>query len=113
VGVDSSGLWHVTLTVAGDARDAGDVLAALERLSAERPFLLTGRYAAERAELRYWDEALECADACAMALRLWFDHGKSAGLPPWQVVGLEVLDRDEYQRRAGTAVATAGGWRPF
>ena len=111
--MDSSGLWHVTLTVAGDERDADDVRAALERLSAERPFLLSGRYGREREELRYWDEALECADACAMALRLWFDHSRSAELPPWRVIGLEVLDRDEHQRRAGTALAPTGGWRPF
>jgi hypothetical protein len=109
----ANGLWHVTLTVAGDARDPADVLAALERLSAERPFFLSGRYAGERAELRYWEEAHDCADACALALRLWFEHLESAALPPWRVVALEAVARDEHQRRDGTALAPAGGWRPF
>lgn len=109
----TSGLWHVTLTVSGAEQDADDVRAALERLSDERPFLLSGRYACGRAELRYWEEAVDCADACALALRLWFDHRDSAGLPPWHVVGLEVMAREEHQRRDGAGLAPAGGWRPF
>jgi hypothetical protein len=106
-------LWHVTLTLAGDQLASDEVLAALDRLSAERPFFLSGRYGAERAELRYWEEAPDCADACAMALRMWFDHRDSAMLPPWQVVGLEVIARDEHQRRDGASLTAAGGWQPF
>jgi len=106
-------LWHVTLTLAGDEHPADEVLAALERLTAERPFFLSGRYAPERAELHYWEEAPDCSDACAMALRMWFDHRDSAKLPPWQVVALEVVARDERQRRDGVAIAAAGGWQPF
>lgn len=106
-------LWHVTLTVAGEACEVDDVLAALERLAAERPFFLSGRYAADRAELRYWEEARDCDDACALALRLWFDHRESAELPPWSVCGLEVFAREEHQRRDGSPVATAGGWQRF
>lgn len=109
----AAALWHVTLTVAGDEQPADRVLAALERLAAERPFFLAGRYGTTRAELRYWEEAPDCTDACAMALRIWFDHRESAGLPPWHVVALEVVARDEHQRRDGTAVAAAGGWQPF
>lgn len=111
--METEGLWHVTLTVAGEPRPVEDVLAALERLGAERPFLMSGFYAESRAELRYWDEASECEDACAMALRLWPDHRASAGLPPWRVVGLEVLERGQHRRRAGAVVAPTGGWRPF
>jgi hypothetical protein len=111
--VSEDSLWHVTLTVAGEEEDVDDVLAALERLAAERPFFLSGRYAADRAELRYWEEARDCDDACALALRLWFDHRESADLPPWSVCGLEVLARTEHQRRDGSPVATAGGWQPF
>jgi hypothetical protein len=111
--MSGSGLWHVTLTVAGVETTAEEVLAALERLSAERPFFLSGRYAGGRAELRYWEEARDCADACALALRVWFEHRESASLPPWQVVALEVVARDEHQRRDGATVARAGGWRPF
>jgi len=106
-------LWHVTLTVAGDEQARPDVLAALERLAAERPFFLSGRYGADRAELRYWEEAQDCSDACAMALRLWFEHRDSAQLPPWHVVALEVFSRDEHQRRDGSALAAAGAWEPF
>jgi hypothetical protein len=111
--VAAAELWHVTLTVAGSDQAPDDVLAALERLSAERPFFLSGRYAGDRAELRYWEEAQDCADACAMALRVWFDHRESAVLPPWHVVALEVVARIEHQRRDGAGLASAGGWRPF
>jgi hypothetical protein len=106
-------LWHVTLTVAGDPFEAGAVLGALERLARERPFFLSGRYDGGRAELRYWEEAVDCTDACAMALRLWGEHRESALLPPWQVCGLEVVSRDEQQRRAGHAMTSAGGWSRF
>jgi hypothetical protein len=109
----TASLWHVTLTVAGDEHPPDEVLAALERLSAERPFFLSGRYAGHRAELRYWEEAPDCADACALALRVWFEHRESATLPPWTVVALEVVARDEHQRRDGSALASADGWRPF
>jgi hypothetical protein len=111
--VSEDQLWHVTLTLAGDHHDPHDVVAALERLGAERPFFLSGRYDGERAELRYWEEARDCDDACALALRLWFDHRESAELPPWSVCGLEVLSRVEHQRRDGSSLATAGGWRRF
>jgi len=111
--VSGSQLWHVTLTVAGAPLDRETVLAALQRLAAERPFFLAGRYDARRAELRYWEEAADCSDACAMALRLWFEHRESAGLPPWSVAGLEVVSRDEYHRRDGSALAPVGGFTPF
>ena len=109
----SAGLWHVTLTVAGDEQPADEVVAALERLAAERPFFLGGRYSPARAELRYWEEAPDCSDAAAMALRMWFDHRESAKLPAWHVIALEVIARDEHQRRDGAALAAAGGWLPF
>ena len=108
-----AGLWHVTLTLAGDDLPREDVLAALERLAVERPFFLSGRYACGRAELRYWEEDGDCSDACAMALRMWFDHRESASLPPWHVVALEVVARDEHQRRDGSSLSAAGGWHPF
>jgi hypothetical protein len=107
-----AGLWHVTLTLAGDEQPAEEVLAALERLAVERPFFLAGRYAPTRAELRYWDEAPDCSDAAAMALRMWFDHRESAKLPAWHVIALEVIAQDEHQRRDGAALAAAG-WQPF
>ena len=53
--LDSSArMWHVTLTVEGAAVSSHEIRAALERLSEEHPFLLAGRYASNRAEVRYW-----------------------------------------------------------
>ena len=110
-------MWHVTLTVVGEPLEADEVRAALERLAHERPFLLTARYAADRAELRYWEEARDLDDAAALALRLWGEHRRTAELPPWRVVGLEVVDRVTYQRRVadgpGPVLVPAGGVRPF
>lgn len=110
-------MWHVTLTVVGDALEPVEVRAALERLTHERPFLLSARYAADRAELSYWEEARDLEDAAALALRLWGEHRTSAELPPWRVAGLEVVDRGTFQRRAmaspAPALLPAGGVRPF
>ena len=110
-------MWHVTLTVVGAERDPDDVRSALERLTHERPFLLSVRYATDRAEVRYWEEARDLEDAAALALRLWGEHRGSAGLPPWRVAGLEVVDRATFQRRAmdspAPALVPAGGVRPF
>ena len=96
-------MWHVTLTVRGVAVPPDEVRAGLERLQHERPFLLAGRYSADCAEVRYWEEAERLEDAAALALRLWGEHRRSAGLPPWSVVGLEVIDR----RRSACAVPAA------
>jgi len=110
-------MWHVMLTVVGDAADPLEVRAALERLTHERPFLLSARYAADRAELRYWEEARDLEDAAALALRLWGEHRRSAELPAWRVAGLEVVDLATFQRRAmdspAPALVPAGGVRPF
>jgi hypothetical protein len=110
-------MWHVTLTVVGAAVEPLEVRAALERLAHERPFLLSARYAADRAEIRYWEEARDLEDAAALALRLWGEHRATAGLPPWRVAGLEVVDRATFQRKSrdttGPALVTAGGVRPF
>jgi hypothetical protein len=92
-------MWHVTLTVAGSSVPPPVVKGALERLSEEHPFLLSGRFAADRAEIRYWEEAADVATALRMAVLLWDEHIISAQLPPWRVVGVEVLDRDTFHRR--------------
>jgi hypothetical protein len=113
-------LWHVTLTVGGPVAPADEVRAALERLAAEQPFLLSGRYSSDCAEVRYWEEAEDCADACALALRLWGEHLESARLPPWRVEALEVLEQAVQERRHAeepmgvmtiAAVHPAGAWR--
>jgi hypothetical protein len=107
-------LWYVTLTLGGDEIDPPAVLDALRRLADEQPFLLSGRYAGDRAELRYWEEAAECQDAAALALRLWGEHRATADLPPWCVMGLEVVDESVHRERGDTAPMIAvGAWRPF
>jgi hypothetical protein len=109
-------LWHVTLTVAGSPVALADIREGLERLAQERPFLLTGRYAEDCAEVRYWEEARDVDDAAALALRVWGEHRVSAGLPSWHVVGLEVVERDVWQRRADrgpTGMLRQAGVRPF
>ena len=92
-------MWHITLTVAGAAVPEPAIKAALERLSEEHPFLLSGRYAADRAEVRYWEEAADVATALRMAVLLWDEHAVSAQLPMWRVVGVEVVDRETFHRR--------------
>ena len=110
-------MWHVTLTVAGDAVAEADIRAGLERLAHEHPFLLAGRFATDRAEIRYWDEAPDAASVTELALDLWAEHSGTSGLPPWQVVALEIVDRDTFHRRGrhvgAPGLVTAGRIAPF
>ncbi|WP_335982096.1 MULTISPECIES: hypothetical protein [Streptomycetaceae] len=95
----SARLWHVTLSVAGPRTPLGEVRRGLEQLAHDHPFLLTSRYATDHAEIRYWEEARDLHDAAALALRLWGEHRSTAKLPPWETVGLEVIDRTTYHQR--------------
>ena len=90
---DGARLWHVTVTVAGPDTEPFVVRRAMQRLAEERPFMTSLRYASDRAELCYWDQAPSLVDAGSLALRLWNEHRESANLPPWEVVGLEVRER--------------------
>ena len=45
-------MWHVTVTVSGSPVTEASIRQGLERLSHEHPFLLAGRYAGDRAEIR-------------------------------------------------------------
>jgi hypothetical protein len=92
-------MWHVTLTVGGDDLEALIVRNALRRLNEQRPFLHSLRYAAGCAEIMYWDEGESVVDASSLALRVWNEHRESAGLPRWQVLGLEVLEREVFLQR--------------
>ncbi|MGQ0467561.1 MAG: hypothetical protein ACT4QG_19860 [Sporichthyaceae bacterium] len=106
-------LWHVTVTVAGPPGPADEVKAGLERLSVDHPFLMSARYACDRAEVRYWEEADDVGSAVSMAEKLWNSHRESAGLPRWSVVGLEVVDRDTHRRRGDATPLLSPGVRPF
>ncbi len=92
-------MWHITLTVAGHAVPEPEIKSGLERLSHEHPFLLSGRYARDRAEVRYWEEATDVATALRMAVQLWDEHVDTSQLPHWRVVGVEVVDRETFHRR--------------
>ncbi|MCM1968535.1 hypothetical protein [Streptomyces sp. G1] len=110
-------LWHVTLSVSGEEAPLKEVRRALEQLAHDHPFLLTSRYAGDHAEIRYWEEARDLHDAAAVALRLWGEHRQSAGLPPWEIVGLEVIDRVTYHQRVaegyGPPPASPVGVHPY
>ena len=111
-------LWFVTVTVAGEVVDAHAIRSGLERLSHEHPFLLSGRYAADRAEVRYWEEAPNAQSVLDLAVGLWDEHRVSAGLPDWEVVGVEVIDRETFHRRGrhlgqGPGLIAAGGVSPL
>ncbi|GGO80852.1 hypothetical protein GCM10012280_03730 [Wenjunlia tyrosinilytica] len=110
-------LWHVTLSVSGAEAPLSEVRRGLEQLAHDHPFLLTSRYADDHAEIRYWEEARDLHDAAAMALRLWGEHRSTAKLPPWEIVGLEVIDRQTYHQRIaegyGPLPATPVGVHPF
>jgi hypothetical protein len=95
----TSRLWHVTLSVSGPRTPLAEVRRGLEQLAHDHPFLLTSRYAVDHAEIRYWEEARDLHDAAALALRLWGEHRSTARLPPWEIVGLEVIDRTTYHQR--------------
>ncbi len=107
-GAEAPRLWHVTLTVTGPARPLAEVRRALEQLAHEHPFILTSRYTTDHAEIRYWEEAHDLHDAAAVALRVWYEHRDSARLPPWEVDGLEVIDRQTYHQRIADGSANAG-----
>ncbi|MEU5687178.1 hypothetical protein [Streptomyces venezuelae] len=115
--VETPRLWHVTLSVSGKEAPLDEVRRGLEQLAHDHPFLLTSRYAPDHAEIRYWEEARDLHDAAAVALRLWGEHRQSARLPPWEIVGLEVIGRDTYHQRIaegyGPLPATPVGVHPF
>jgi hypothetical protein len=110
-------LWHVVLSLAGSVTPLTELKAGLEQLAHDHSFFLTARYAADHAEIRYWEEARDLHDAAAIALRLWGEHRTSAKLPPWEIVGLEVIDRATYHQRIsegfGEPGPQLGGVHPY
>ena len=94
-------MWHVVITTAGPSLPADEVREALERLAERHQFLLSARYASDRAEVRYWDESDHVRDIAARAFSVWGEYSEIAALPPWEVVGLEVIERDAFHARMG------------
>ncbi len=105
-------LWHVTVTVAGDRQPLTTTHDALLSLNTERPFIHSIRYDEDRAELQYWEEGQEMVDAASLALRLWNEHRGSAGLPPWKVVGLEVVEQETFRARHVVTALSEADARP-
>ncbi|MBC3983764.1 hypothetical protein [Streptomyces buecherae] len=114
---ETTRMWHITLSVSGPVVPLPEVRQALEQLAHDHPFLLTSRYAGDHAEIRYWEEARDLHDAAALALRLWGEHRSTAKLPPWEIVGLEVIDRGTYHHRItqghGLTPTTPVGVHPY
>lgn len=111
-------LWHVTVTATGSAVPIADVKLALERLADHHPFLLSARYRDNRAEIRYWEEGADLRSAAARALVMWSDYGELTALPPWEIIGLEVVDQDTHQQRSMDSASVlasvgAGQIQPF
>ncbi len=112
--VGSYRMWHVTLTVSGESKPIEHVREALERLSHAHPFLLEARYGKDRAELRYWEEAEGMEAAASIASAMWADNERSSRLPGWDVVGLQVLDRQTYlQQQPLRSLPPEGRIAPF
>lgn len=80
------------------------VRAAMQRLDEQRPFLDSVRATESTAELQFWDEGETLLDVASLAMRLWNEHRDSAKLPRWEVVGLEIIEKDVHKaRRASSA----------
>ena len=86
--------WHVTLTLAGDPVEPLIVRAAMQRLSEQHQFLDSVSSSSDSAEIQFWDEGESMLDVASLAMRVWNEHRESANLPRWEVVGLEVLEKN-------------------
>lgn len=96
---DSATFWHVSITVTGEPMPVEEVRTGLQRLSEVHPFLLEAGYAADRAEVTYWDEGPDARTVAHLAADLWQSHRVSAGLPDWRVVAVEVVDQGTVHAR--------------
>lgn len=91
--------WHVTLTLAGEPVEPLIVRAAMQRLTAERQFLDSVTSTGASVEIQFWDEGECMLDVASLAMRMWNEHRESAKLPSWEVVGLEIVEKDLRERR--------------
>ena len=91
--------WHVVLTMSGESVEPLLARGMATRLNAERPFLDSVRTSASTAEIQFWDEGETLLDVASLAMRLWNEHKESAGLPDWEVVGLEIVEKSLREAR--------------
>ena len=92
--------WHVRLTLSGAPVEPLILRGAVQRLSQQRPFLDSISSNGESVEIQFWDEGESMLDVASLAMRLWNEHRHSANLPNWEIVGLEIIGKDLYDRRA-------------
>jgi hypothetical protein len=92
-------LWHVTITLHGKPQLSQRLAESLRSLAFAHGIGLSARYSTDTVELRYWDEGHDCRVVAGHGLDLWDEHRVSSELPNWVVVGVEVLDRQFFQRR--------------
>jgi hypothetical protein len=92
--------WHVRLTLSGAPLEPLVLRGAVQRLNQERPFLDSISSNGRSVELQFWDEGETMLDVASLAMRLWNEHRHSAKLPNWEIVGLEIIGKDLYDRRS-------------
>ena len=92
--------WHVRLTLSGAPVEPLILRGAIQRLNQERPFLDEVTSKGESVEIQFWDEGESMLDVASLAMRLWNEHRNSANLPSWEIVGLEIVAKDLYDRRS-------------
>jgi hypothetical protein len=92
--------WHVTLTLSGEAAEPLILRGAMQRLTQERGFLDSVISNGSSVEIQFWDEGRNMLDVASLAMRLWNEHRDSAKLPDWEVVGLEIVEKDLRDRRS-------------
>jgi len=105
-------LWHVTITLRGQPHDPAELALRLTDLAFAHGIGLSARYLPDTVELRYWDEGHDCRRVADNALGLWDAHRADIDLPPWAVVGLEVLDRHLFRRRFADAAGRQDVFTP-
>lgn len=98
-------LWHVVVTVAGESVPAAPLHHALHQLCTFDPGNLGIIYRSDLAELHYWDEGDRPSDVAAAGASMWDDSRQDLQLPPWRVVGLEVLDKERLRGRLRTTLS--------
>jgi hypothetical protein len=101
------GLWHITVTMSGPATAADRLRWGLRQLCARDPANLAARFRLDAAELQYWDEGDDPVAVARSAARLWREGRGEAGLPDWDVVGLDVCDTATLRARLATPLTIA------
>lgn len=105
-------MWHVTVTLHGQPQRPQPLRDALTRLSFAHGLGLSARFTPDTVELRYWDEGHDCRVVASQGLSLWDEHREDSQLPSWVVVGIEVLDRQSFQRRWAKGVSRPDLFQP-